>query len=62
MFKQLSPGLYLLIGTCLLSAVLQTLHLVDREKVLASHSHSPFTLSRCDCVCDACRPAIRPTR
>ncbi len=58
MFKQIFPGLTLLIGMCIASAVLQTLDIIEPDSLIAGQ------LSRgvCKCDCDPCGPLMRPTR
>jgi hypothetical protein len=58
MMKQFFPGLFLLIGLCVFSAVLQTLHIVEMERVKVGPAASKVA----NCDCNDCRPAVRPSR
>ena len=35
MFKEFAPGLALVVGLCVFSALLQTMHVLDVERILA---------------------------
>jgi len=58
MVKQFLPGLWLLIGLCVFSAVLQTLHIVEMERFMVGPPASKVA----NCDCDDCKPAVRPSR
>ena len=58
MVKQFLPGLCVLIGLCVFSAVLQTLHIVETERVMVG----PPASKAAHCDCDDYRPAVRPSR
>ena len=58
MFKQTLPGLYFLLGLCATSALIQTAHLIDTQRIFASGS-APNTPAL---ECIDFGPVIRPSR
>jgi hypothetical protein len=58
MFKQIVSGLYFLLGLCVFSAVLQTLHITDPQRVLTTGASATPS----NCSCDDLARALRPTR
>lgn len=56
--KEILPGLSLLIGMCVASAVLQTLSVIEPDKLMAGQ----LAAKMCSCDRDPCRLVIRPTR
>jgi hypothetical protein len=58
MFKELVPGLSLVIGLCVFSALLQTLHVLDVERIVAG-APTPVA-SGYDC--NDLRAMLRPSR